>query len=93
MVRAADDAIREEAPDWDPDTREWWAVALEDASPDDPCPDPWRCEHCGEPWHVNHPDYRRSHAMATYVKTLRNCNNFESGESRDFSLSVHKPVP
>jgi len=71
VVRAADDAIRAEAPEWDTETREWWAATLEDADPDDPCPDPWRCEHCGEPWHTSHPDYQHSPAMGAYVADLR----------------------
>lgn len=70
VVRAADDAIAAEAPEWDSDTVEWWAAALADASPDDPCPDPWRCEHCGEPWHTSHPDHRRPPAVMAYLKTL-----------------------
>lgn len=71
VVRATEDAITAEAPEWDPETPEWWAAALEDADPDDPCPDPWRCQHCGEPWHTSHPDYRHSPAMAAYVAELR----------------------
>ena len=71
VVRAADDAIRDEAPEWDPETLEWWAAALEDASPDDPCPDPWRCQHCGEPWHTSHPEYRQLPAVAAYTTELR----------------------
>jgi hypothetical protein len=71
VVRAAEDAIRAEAPEWDPETPEWWAATLEDASPDDLCPDPWRCEHCGEPWHASHPDYRQPPAVAAYTAELR----------------------
>lgn len=71
VARATEDAIRDEAPEWDPETPEWWAATLEDASPDDPCPDPWRCEHCGEPWHTSHPDYRQLTAVAAYVAELR----------------------
>ena len=71
VMRAADDAIRAEAPEWDADSREWWAAALEDASPADPCPDPWRCQHCGEPWHTSHPEYRQPPAVAAYVAELR----------------------
>ena len=71
VVRATEDAIRDEAPEWDPETPEWWAATLEDASPDDPCPDPWRCQHCGEPWQTSHPDYQHSPAMAAYVAQLR----------------------
>jgi len=81
VVRAADDAITAEAPEYDPETREWWAATLEDASPDDPCPDPWRCEHCGEPWHVNHPEHHRSPAMAAYVAELRKRHGVASVES------------
>ncbi len=81
VVRAAEDAITAEAPEWDPETREWWAATLEDASPDDPCPDPWRCEHCGEPWHRSHPDYRRPPAMAAYVAELRKRHGVSSVES------------
>ena len=80
VVRAAEDAIRDEAPEWDPETREWWAAALEDASPDDPCPDPWRCEHCGEPWHTSHPDYRQPPAVAAYVAELRKRHGVASVE-------------
>ena len=71
VVRATDDAIAAKAPEWDPETREWWAAALEDASPDDPCPDPWRCQHCGEAWHTSHPEYRQPPAVAAYVAKLR----------------------
>lgn len=71
VVRAADDAITAEAPEWDTESREWWAATLEDATPDDPCPDPWRCDHCGEPWHKSHPDYRQPPAMAANVAELR----------------------
>lgn len=81
VVRAADDAITAGAPEYDPETREWWAATLEDASPDDPCPDPWRCEHCGEPWHVNHPEHHRSPAMAAYVAELRKRHGVASVES------------
>ena len=81
VVRAADDAIRVEAPEWDPETREWWAATLEDASPDDPCPDPWRCEHCGEPWHTSHPEYKHSPAMAAYLADLRRRHDVVSMES------------
>lgn len=81
VVRAADDAITTEAPEWDVESREWWAATLEDADPDDPCPDPWRCEHCGEPWHVNHPSYRHSPAMAAYVAELRRSHAVPSVES------------
>jgi hypothetical protein len=68
--RAAEDAIREDAPEWDCETVEWWSATLADASPDDPCPDPWRCEHCGEPWHTSHPEHRRSPAAAAYVAKI-----------------------
>lgn len=71
VVSGAEDAIRDEAPECDPETLEWWAATMEDASPDDPCPDPWRCQHCGEPWHTSHPDYRQPPAMAAYVAKLR----------------------
>jgi hypothetical protein len=71
VVRAAEDAIREEFPEWDCESTEWWAAALEDASPDDPCPDPWRCQHCGEPWHTSHPEYRQLPAVAVYVAEVR----------------------
>ena len=71
VVQAADGAIRDEAPEWDPETREWWAAALEDAALDDPCPDPWRCQHCGEPWQTSHPEYRQPPAVASYVAELR----------------------
>jgi hypothetical protein len=81
VVRAADDAIRDDAPEWDPETLEWWAATLEDASPDDPCPDPWRCQHCGEPWHTSHPDYRQTPAMAAYVADLRRRHDVASVES------------
>lgn len=81
VVRATEDAIRDEAPEWDPETPEWWAATLEDASPDDPCPDPWRCKHCGEPWHTSHPDYRHSPAMAAYVAELRERHGVASVES------------
>lgn len=81
VVRAAEDAIRDDFPLWDPETPEWWAAALEDADPDDPCPDPWRCEHCGEPWHVNHPSYRHSPARAAYVAELRSRHAVPSVES------------
>ena len=81
VVRAADDAIRDDAPEWDPETREWWAAALEDASPADPCPDPWRCQHCGEPWHTSHPEYRQPPAVAAYVAELRKRHGVASVES------------
>ncbi len=71
MTRADDDVIHADFPAWDTDMPQWRAVALAEASPDDPCPDPWVCEHCGEPWHVNHPDYRQSPAVAAYVAELR----------------------
>jgi len=41
-------------PQWDTDSREWWADWLENEGED-----PWRCGHCGEPWHPQHPEYRR----------------------------------
>jgi len=81
VVRAAEDAIRDDFPQWDPETPEWWATTLEDASPDDPCPDPWRCQHCGEPWHTSHPEYRHSPAMAAYVADLRRRHGVPSVES------------
>jgi hypothetical protein len=81
VVRAAEDAITAEAPEWDTESPEWWAAALEDASPDDPCPDPWRCQHCGEPWHTNHPDYRQPPAAAVYVAELRKRYGVASVES------------
>lgn len=81
VVRAADDAITADAPEWDTESREWWAATLEDASPDDPCPDPWRCEHCGEPWHVKHPEYRQTPAVAAYVAALRKRHGVASVES------------
>ena len=71
VVVAAEDAVREEFPEHDTETREWWQATLEDASPDDPCPDPWRCQHCGEPWHVNHPEYRQPPAAVAWVAELR----------------------
>jgi len=79
--RAAEEAIREDAPEWDCDTVEWWAAALADASPDDPCPDPWRCQHCGEPWHTSHPEYRQPPAVAAYVAELRKRHGVASVES------------
>jgi len=89
VVRAADDAITTEAPEWNPETPEWWAATLEDADPDDPCPDPWRCEHCGEPWHVNHPGHRHSPAKAAYVANLRHSHAMTS---RDVSGHLRDPV-
>ncbi len=41
-------------PQWDTDSREWWADWLENEGED-----PWRCGHCGEPWNPQHPEYRR----------------------------------
>lgn len=81
VVRAAEDAITAEAPEWDPETLEWWAAALEDSDPDDPCPDPWRCQHCGEPWHTSHPEHRHSPAMAAYVANLRRRHGVPSRET------------
>ncbi len=81
VVVAAEDAIRADFPDHDPETLEWWQASLEEASPDDPCPDPWRCQHCGEPWHTSHPDYRQSPAVAAYVADLRRCHAVPSVEA------------
>jgi hypothetical protein len=57
------------------------AATLEDAAPDDPCPDPWRCEHCGEPWYVNHPEFRHQPAVAAWVADLRRRYDGTSVES------------
>jgi len=69
--RAAEAAIARERPEFDFESRQWWAATLADASPGDPCPDPWRCEHCGEPWHSNHPEFRHSQAMESYLADVR----------------------
>ena len=69
-VCAAVDAWQEET-HWDTESRAWWEEALADASPGDPCPDPWRCEWCGEPWHHNHPEFHRPPAVQAYVDQLR----------------------
>ena len=77
VVRAAESAITADAPEWDTESLEWWAAALEDSEPDDPCPDPWRCQHCGEPWNRNHPEFRHSPAVAAYVAKLRQRHGWE----------------
>jgi hypothetical protein len=71
VVRAVDDAIAIHAPEWDPESIDYWESLMADASPDDPCPDPWRCSHCDEPWHPSHPEYRRTEAEERYVAGLR----------------------
>ena len=67
VVVAAEDAIHEEFPEHDTETLEWWAATLEDASPDDPCPDPWCCDWCGKPWHHNHPEFEHPPVMAAFI--------------------------
>lgn len=81
VVRAAEDAITAEAPEWDTESPEWWANTLADTSPDAPCPDPWRCKHCGKPWHTSHPEYRHSPEMAAYVADLCRHHGVPSSEA------------
>ena len=69
--RGAEAAITTLKPEFDFESREWWAAAVADADPSDPCPDPWRCQHCGEPWHPNHPEHRHSAAMEAYLADAR----------------------
>jgi hypothetical protein len=54
-VHCAIDAVMRRAySQWDTDSKEWWANWLENNEGEDP----WRCGHCGEPWHPQHPEYR-----------------------------------
>lgn len=57
VTRAIDDVISRDFPVHDTYSREWWADWLKSEGED-----PWRCEHCGEPWNPKHPDYRRPDA-------------------------------
>jgi hypothetical protein len=71
VVRAVDDAIAIHAPEWAPESIHYWERLMADASPGDPSPDPWRCSHCGEPWHPSHPEHRRTEAEERHVAALR----------------------
>ena len=44
---------------FDTESEAWWREAMDDTTPGDPCPDPWKCQWCGKPWHGNHPEYQR----------------------------------
>ncbi len=72
--RAIEDAIEQDHPEFDTESVEWWQATLDealDSSPLDPCPDPWCCDWCGKPWHLNHPQFEHSPAMKEYVAELR----------------------
>jgi hypothetical protein len=37
---------------WDTESVAFWQMMMDDGGPD-----PWRCGHCGKPWHPSHPQY------------------------------------
>lgn len=51
---------------WDTDSVAWWEAENASPVPGHPSPDPWRCEHCGEPWHPSHPEHRHSEHVAAF---------------------------
>lgn len=53
---------------WDVESVAWWQEAMEDTTPGDPSPDPWRCQWCGKPWHHSHPEYERPPAVEAFWK-------------------------
>ena len=65
--KAAEDWM--EGTSFDTESEAWWREAMEDRTEGDPCPDPWRCQWCGKPWHGNHPDYERPAEVEAFWKT------------------------
>ena len=53
---------------FDTESEAWWREAMDDTTPGDPCPDPWKCQWCGKPWHGNHPEYQRPAEVEDFWK-------------------------
>jgi hypothetical protein len=66
--RAAEEWM--EGTEHDTESQVWWKQTLEEAleNPEDPSPDPWKCEWCGKPWHTSHPDYERPPQVQAFWK-------------------------
>jgi hypothetical protein len=68
VCRSADEWM--EGTEHDTESRTWWKQTLEEGleDPENPCPDPWKCEWCGKPWHPTHPDYVSPPQVLAYWK-------------------------
>lgn len=81
---------------WDTESRAWWEMTLEDTQetdPADPCPDPWRCEWCGEPWHPNHPNHRRPPQVEAYRQALLTRLGISQDIPEEASQKLEEPAP
>jgi hypothetical protein len=57
-----------EETEWDHESVAYWKMNMGDTTPGDPCPDIWKCQWCGKPWHENHPEYARPPEVEAFWK-------------------------